>query len=78
MCFAEPGRVSSIEGSMITVLTSEGPTEASLRLVEAEGQPVVVGDWVLVSLGLVVSVVDEAAGRALFNEMTAIRQDLDR
>lgn len=78
MCFAEPGRVSSVDGTMVRVLTSDGAVEASLRLVEAEGRPVAVGDWVLVSLGLVVSMVDEATGQILFNEMTAIRQGLER
>ncbi len=69
MCFTEPGRVRSIDGSMVRVDTVDGVCDASIRMVEAAGTTVTVGDWVLMSLGLVVDVVDEAEGRALLEQL---------
>ena len=74
MCFSDPGRVCSIDGSDARVETSDGLRDVSLRLIEASGEHVEVGDWVLVSLGLVVSVVTEAEAQVLFDEMTALRR----
>ncbi len=74
MCFAEPGRVSSVDGSIARVVTGDGICDASLRLVEAEGNVVGVGDWVLIALGLVVGVVDEEEGIARFDEMQLARR----
>jgi len=73
MCFTEPGRVRSIDGSMVRVETVDGVMDASLRLVEVGGGAVAVGDWVLMSLGLVVDVVDEHEGRALLEQMRSLR-----
>lgn len=73
MCFTEPGRVRSIDGSMVRVETVDGVLDASLRLVEVGGGVVAVGDWVLMSLGLVVDVVDEHEGRALLEQMRSLR-----
>jgi hydrogenase assembly chaperone HypC/HupF len=75
MCFTEPGRVGSIDGSTARVTTSEGLRDASLRLIEAEGRSVDVGDWVLVSLGLVVDVVDADVGRTLYDEVKSMRSE---
>ena len=69
MCFTEPGRVAAIDGSMVRVETADGVLDASLRVVEASGRAVGVGDWVLMSLGLVVEVVDELEGRRLLEQM---------
>jgi hydrogenase assembly chaperone HypC/HupF len=79
MCFFDPGKVCSIDGSTARVMTNDGLHDVSLRLMEAAGAPVAVavGDWVLVSLGLIVSVVDEAEATTLFNEMTALRSSID-
>ena len=49
--------------------TVDGVCDASIRMVEAAGTTVTVGDWVLMSLGLVVDVVDEAEGRALLEQL---------
>jgi len=73
MCFSEPGRVLSIDESMVRVETAEGVFDASLRVVEAGGRTVMVGDWVLMALGLVVDVVDEREGRALLDQMRSLR-----
>lgn len=73
MCFTEPGRVASIDGSMVRVDTPDGVVDASLRVIEASGRAVGVGDWVLMSLGLVVEVVDEQEGRRLFEQMHHLR-----
>ncbi len=73
MCFTDPGQVTAIDGSIARVRTVDGVTEVSLRLVEAGGGQVCVGDWVLVSLRLVVDVVDAAAGQMIFDEMFAVR-----
>ena len=73
MCFTDPGQVTAIDGSIARVRTVDGVTEVSLRLVEAGGGQVCVGDWVLVSLGLVVDVVDVVAGQMIFDEMFALR-----
>jgi hydrogenase assembly chaperone HypC/HupF len=77
MCFSDPARVCSIDGATAHVLTTDGMSAVSLRVIEAAGERVEVGDWVLVSLGLVVAVVDPAEAKALFNEMTTLRQGLE-
>lgn len=77
MCFSDPGKVCSIDGSTARVMTDDGLHDVSLRLMAAAGEPVAAGDWVLVSLGLVVSVVDEEEAKILFNEMTALRSGVD-
>ena len=74
MCFSDPGRICSIDGSVARVLTTDGLHDVSLRLVEAAGERVDIGDWVLVSLGLVVSVVEESEAQILFDEMMALRR----
>jgi hydrogenase maturation factor len=76
MCFTEPGRVQSIDGSIARVATADGVCETSLRIVEAEGRPVVVGDWVLTTLGLVVAVVDEREGMQLFEQARMLRREV--
>lgn len=78
MCFSDPGKVASIADSTARVITRDCVRDASLRLMEAADEPVAVGDWVLVSLGLVVSVIDETDATILFNELTALRGDVDR
>ena len=77
MCFTEPGRVISLDGSMVRVDTAEGVVDACLRVVEAGGRTVEVGDWVLMSLGLVVDVVDECEGRALVEQMRSLRLEVE-
>ena len=76
MCFSEPGRVRSVDGSMVRVETADGVLDASLRVLEAGGRTAAVGDWVLMSLGLVVDLVDEAEGYALVEQMRALRQEV--
>lgn len=73
MCFSDPARVCSTDGSTAHVCTPEGIREVSLRVIEATGERVEAGDWVLVSLGLVVAVVDEAEGLSMFDEMVRLR-----
>lgn len=73
MCFSAPGKVCSIDGSTARVMTNDGLHDVSLRLMEAAGEEVDVGEWVLVSLGLIVSLVDQAEARTLFDEMAALR-----
>lgn len=73
MCFTDPGQVTAIDGSIAQVQTVDGTSEVSLRLLEAAGRQACVGDWVLVSLGLVVDVVNAAEGKAIFDEMSALR-----
>ena len=75
MCFTEPGRVASIDGSMVRVETADGMLDASLRVVEASGRTIGVGYWVLMALGLVVEVVDELEGRRLVEQMRELRGD---
>ncbi len=77
MCFSDPARVCFIDGSMAHVRTTDGMHEVSLRVIKAAGERVEVGDWVMVSLGLVVSVVPEAEAKVLFNEMTMLRRGIE-
>jgi hydrogenase maturation factor len=58
---------------MVRVDTVYGVCDASIRMVEAAGTIVAIGDWVLMSLGLVVDVVDEAEGRALLEQMRELQ-----
>lgn len=77
MCFSDPGKVCSIDATTARVMTDDGLQDVSLRLMEAAGARVEVGDWVLVSLGLVVSVLDAADAEILFDEMSALRGGAD-
>ncbi len=78
MCFFDPARVCSTDGTTARVLTTDGIREVSLRVIEAAGERVEVDDWVLVSLGLVVSVVDEAEAKVMFHEMAMLRRDFEK
>jgi hydrogenase assembly chaperone HypC/HupF len=77
MCFSDPARVCSTDGTTARVLTTDGIREVSLRVIESAGERVEVGDWVMVSLGLVVSVVGAAEAKALFNEMALLRRGVE-
>ena len=46
-------------------------------MIDAAGEHVEVGDWVLISLGLVVAVVDDVEAEALFEEMAMLRGGLE-
>ena len=73
MCFSEPGRITAIDGPMVRVETVDGDVDASLRIMQAAGRCVEVGDWVLMSLGLVIEVVDEVEGRRLLEQLRDLR-----
>ena len=73
MCFSETGQVRWVDGSMVRIETADGVLDASLRVVQAGGRTVAVGDWVLTTLGLVVDVVDECEGRAMLEQMRHLR-----
>ena len=77
MCFSDPAQVCSTDGATAHVRTTEGIRKVSLRVIEAAGERVEVGDWVLVSLGLVVAVVDEVEATTLFDEMAVLRGGLE-
>jgi hydrogenase assembly chaperone HypC/HupF len=77
MCFSDPARVCSTDGTTARVLTTDGIREVSLRVIESAGERVEIGDWVMVSLGLVVSVVGAAEAKALFNEMALLRRGVE-
>lgn len=77
MCFSNPAKVCSIDGSTARVITIDGLQDVSMRLMQAADEPVAVGDWVLVSLGLVVSTIAETDATTLSNEMAALRSSID-
>jgi len=77
MCFSDPAQVCSTDGTTAHVRTTEGIREVSLRVIDAAGEHVEVGDWVLISLGLVVAVVDDVEAEALFEEMAMLRGGLE-
>ena len=65
MCFGEPGRISTIDGSNATVDTLDGALEVSLMVLRAQHREVRPGDWVLVSLGLAIDLMDQHEALAM-------------
>ncbi len=67
MCLAIPARIAAIRGEMATVELGGVEREVSLALVDA-----VVGDYVIVHVGIAISRLDEdeaARTLALFSEL---------
>lgn len=70
MCVAYPGQVLEVIGEMALVETDHRRRRASLALVPE----VVVGDWVIVSAGTVLEIVESTEAMeilALLNQMQA-------
>jgi len=68
MCLAYPGRVLEVSGEMALVETDQRRRRASLALVPE----VVVGDWVIVSAGTVLEIVESTEALeilALLNQL---------
>jgi hydrogenase expression/formation protein HypC len=61
MCLTAPGRVTSVNGEWAIVDLDGAPRRASLALVP----DATTGDWVLVTAGLVLEVLDDEAVRDL-------------
>jgi hydrogenase maturation factor len=74
----EPGRVASVDGTTVRVMTDAGLQDAELTLLLAQGESLHVGDWVVVSPGLVLRRVSEREGRLLFDERSTARNRADR
>ncbi len=74
MCFGEPARVITIDGTDATVDTLDGPLEVSLVVLTAQHHTVQPGDWVVVSLGLAIDTLDRAEAADLWNQLTELRQ----
>lgn len=68
MTFAVVGRVASIDGETARVVTIGGPIDASLVLLTAQRQPIEVGDWVIVALGLVLEMISHADATRLVED----------
>ncbi len=68
MCFAEPGQVVSTDGSMARIATGSGEIDTSLAVLNARGERVEVGDWVVAALGLALELVAEDEGHRLLDE----------
>lgn len=78
MCFAEPGRIVSTDGSMASVATGAGNVDVGLVVLVAQGEHVVVGDWVVVALGLAIERITEQDGRRLADERRVLLEDAGR
>lgn len=77
MCFGEPGRISTIDGSNATVDTLDGELEVSLMVLRAQHREVRPGDWVLVSLGLAIDTMCQDDALAMRAQLAAFH-DADR
>ena len=78
MCFAEPGRIVSTDGSMARVATGAGEIDVSLVVLVAQGEHVVVDDWVVAALGLAIERITEQDGRRLADEQRLLLGDAGR
>ena len=77
MCFAEPGQVVSTDGPMARVATIAGDVDVSLAVLNARGEDVDVGDWVVAALGLALERIAEHEGRRLLGERRRLLGDVE-
>lgn len=77
MCFAEPGQVVSTDGPMARVATIAGDVDVSLAVLNARGEDVDVGDWVVAALGLALERIAEDEGRRLLDERRRLQGDVE-
>lgn len=76
MCLGEPARIVAIAGDEADVETIDGVQRVSLAVTSAQGLTTRTGDWVLVSLGLALEVLDACDGEAMAAEHRRIRHEL--
>jgi len=73
MCLGEPARVRSIDGTNAAVETLDGVIEVSLVVLAAQHRAVHPGDWVVVSIGLAIDVLDAAEALELTGRLAELR-----
>jgi hydrogenase expression/formation protein HypC len=74
MCLSDAGRIRAIDGAEAVVDVDGADRRVSLAPIVLAGDPVEVGDWVLVHTGLAVEVLDPDAARDLAAFSRQIRQ----
>jgi hydrogenase assembly chaperone HypC/HupF len=72
MCFGDVARIESIVDRSAQVLTTKGQRTVSLDVLSAGGQKVSTGDWVVISMGFALDVIDEHRARDLVRETSSI------
>lgn len=81
MCLAIPGRVVEIvdEQNRLALVDVAGVRRTvNVGLLDAEGQSVGPGDWVLIHVGFALSVVDEAEAAATLALLQGMGEDYQR
>jgi hydrogenase expression/formation protein HypC len=81
MCLAIPGQILEIvdaEHRLAKVDVAGVRRNVNIGLLEADGEPVDVGDWVLIHVGFAISRVDEAEARATRGLLERMGADYER
>jgi hydrogenase maturation factor len=76
MCLGETARIVHVDGVHADVEAVDGITRVSLAVAHAQGEFPDVGDWVLISLGLAIDVVDPEEGARLAAEHRELRRSV--
>lgn len=74
MCLGEPARIRSIDGTNAIVETIEGMADVSLMIMAAQHRVVRPGDWVVVSIGLVIDMLQPDEAQQLMTRLAEVRQ----
>lgn len=74
MCLGEPARIRTINGANATVETMDGVVDVSLMIIAAQQREVRPGDWVVVSIGLVIDILDADEAEELVTRLAEVRR----
>ncbi len=77
MCLGEVARVESVDDQTAEVQTATGLRQASLVVLNGAGHQVEPGDWIVVSMGFALDIMDESEARELLFDAATIRGDTD-
>ena len=80
MCLGIPGQVVEVvdaERSIAKVDVAGVKRNISTAVLDQEGDPVVIGDWVLIHVGFALSKIDEAEAVATFDFLSGMGQSYD-
>lgn len=81
MCLGTPGRITEIVDAAaaraLVDVSGRGPTEVSIAMLQAGGDLPAVGDWVVVHVGLAMSIIDEDEAKSIIADLQQL-EDLYR
>ena len=80
MCLGIPGQVVEVvdaERSIAKVDVAGVKRNISTAVLDQDGDPVVIGDWVLIHVGFALSKIDEAEAVGTYEFLTGLGQSYD-